>query len=115
MEDTKAPYKTDHDLLIELNVRFQDLNETIKRMDGTISRDIGGLQQGKVDKEVFATHCVNDTKEFDAVKKEQKTMWEKYDKHDNNINLLNRYLWIGMGALAVFQFIAPFLISKYFK
>lgn len=107
--------RKDRDLLITLNVRVQDLIDTIKKMENTISRDIGGLQQGKLDKSEFSSHCAGNDKDFDTVKREQKTMWEKYDKHDTDITSLNRYLWIGMGILAAFQFLAPFLMDKFIK
>jgi len=107
--------RNDRDLLISLNVRVQDLIETIKNMDGMLSRDIGGLKEGKLDKSIYASHCAEDAKDFEYIKKEFETVWKKHDEHASDIKSLNRYLWLGVGALAVIQFITPFIITKYFK
>jgi hypothetical protein len=107
--------KNDHDLLITLNVRVQDLIDTIKAMDGTLSRDIGGLKEGKLDRAEYTAHCANDQKDFEIQEKEIGLVWSKFDKHEAQLNNLNKYLWLGVGALAVIQFITPFIISKYFK
>ena len=106
---------SDHDLLITLNVRVQDLIDTIKQMDGTISRDIGGLQEGKLDKTIYSAHCAEEAKNIEITNKEFTAVWKKNDEHTTDIKNLNKYLWLGMGALAVVQFIAPFIITKYFK
>jgi hypothetical protein len=106
--------QTDHDLLITLNVRVQDLIETIKNMDGTLSRDIGGLKEGKLDKSIYSSHCAEDSKDFEYVKKEFETVWKKYDVHESDIKGLYKYLWIGVGIIAAVQFTVPFLIKKFF-
>ena len=106
--------QNDHDLLITLNVRVQDLIDTIKQMDGTLTRDIGGLKEGKLDKSEFSAHCADDKKDFTYIEKEFGTLWKKHDTHDSEIKTLSRFLWIGIGALAVIQFIMPFIIKKYF-
>lgn len=111
-EETK---QNDHDLLITLNVRVQDLIDTIKQMDGTLSRDIGGLKEGKLDKTLFASHCSDDAKDFQYIKDEFKTVWSKYDMHEKEIKNLNKQMWTGIGALAVIQFAAPFIIKILFQ
>ena len=106
--------RQDRDLLVELNTRMKDLVLSIKEKDGKIDQAIGSLQQGKVDKEIFSTHCANDAKDFEIQEKEIETIWKKFDVHESSLNNLNKYLWLGMGALAAIQFAMPF-ISKYFK
>jgi len=107
MEEKINNQTNDHDLLITLNVRVQDLIDTIKQMDGTLSREIGGLKEGKLDKSIYTAHCSEDAKDFQYTK-------EKLTEHDKDIKGLTRYLWLGMGALAAIQFAMPF-ITKYFK
>ena len=107
--------RQDRDLLVELNTRVKDLILSIKEKDGKIDQAIGGLQQGKVDKEIFSTHCANDVKDFETQEREIETIWKKFDVHESSISLLNKYMWIGFGAVGVIQFLAPFIISKYFK
>lgn len=98
----------DHDLLITLNVRVQDLIDTIKAMDGTLSREIGGLKEGKLDKSIYSAHCAEDEKDFAYTK-------EKLLEHGKDIKDLYKYMWIGVGVIAALQFIAPFIIDNIFK
>jgi hypothetical protein len=97
---------SDHDLLITLNVRVQDLIETIKSMDGTISRDIGGLKEGKLDKSIYTAHCSEDAKDFQYTK-------EKLEEHDRELKRLSWLMGIGIGVIAVIQFITPFILKKF--
>ena len=106
--------QNDHDLLITLNVRVQDLIDTIKQMDGTLSCDIGGLKEGKLDKVLFASHCSEDSKDFEYIKGEFKEVWRKNEDHDKDIKDLNKRMYIGIGALAVIQFAYPFIINAIF-
>jgi hypothetical protein len=111
--EEKLP-SNDHDLLITLNVRVQDLIDTIKAMDGTLSREIGGLKASKVDKDIYAAHCAETDKNVETINKEFATIWKKSDEHSADIKNLTKYLWLGMGALAIIQFLAPFIISRVF-
>lgn len=110
---TEKNQTSDHDLLITLNVRVQDLIETIKQMDGTISRDIGGLKEGKLDKSIFSAHCAEDEKDFTYIKTEFSTVWKKHDEHSTDIKRLSWFMAVGIGAIAVIQFITPFIIKKF--
>lgn len=103
----------DHDLLITLNVRVQDLIDTIKKMDGVIARDLGGLKEGKLDKTIFSTYCANHEKDSQVVDKEIKTIWQKHDEHSKDIKRLNWIIAVGIGILSMLQFIAPFAINNY--
>jgi hypothetical protein len=107
--------QNDHDLLITLNVRVQDLIDTIKQMDGTISRDIGGLQEGKLDKSIYSAHCAEEAKTMEVVNKEFASVWKKHDEHTTDIKKLSWFMGVGVGVIAVIQFITPFIITKYFK
>jgi len=107
--------QNDHDLLITLNVRVQDLIDTIKLMDGTLSRDIGGLKEGKLDKSIYAAHCAEDEKDFEYIKKEFGSVWKKHDEHSADIKRLNWVIAVGIGILSVLQFVAPFAINNYLK
>jgi hypothetical protein len=111
-EDLKK-FDSDHDLLITLNVRVQDLIDTIKAMDSTISRDIGGLKEGKLDKSIYASHCAEDAKDFEYIKGEFTTVWKKYDEHSTDIKRISWLVGVGVGIIAVIQFITPFIIKKY--
>jgi hypothetical protein len=111
-EETKK-YDSDHDLLITLNVRVQDLIDTIKQMDGTISRDIGGLKEGKLDKSIYTAHCAEDEKDFEYVKKEFAVVWKKHDEHSSDIKKLSWIVATGIGIMTVIQFIMPFIIKKF--
>ena len=115
MEEKPTQNLTDHDLLITLNVRVSDLIATIKDLKDTANRDIGALKEGKVDKEAFSAHCMSDSKDIESVKKELTTVWAKYDVHTANITVLNKYLWIGMGALSILQVVVPIILAKYFN
>jgi hypothetical protein len=106
---------SDHDLLITLNVRVQDLIETIKSMDSTLSRDIGGLKEGKLDKSIYSAHCAEDEKDFEYIKKEFETVWKKHDTHENDIKSLNRFFWGAMGIIAAIQFAMPFIVKLIYK
>ena len=99
--------RKDRDLLITLNVRVQDLIDTIKQMNGTLTKDIGALQEGKVDKTEFSTYCANHTKDTDTSSKEIDSIWKKYDKHELEIRSMSRMLWMGIGGIVVLQFLIP--------
>jgi hypothetical protein len=99
--------RQDRDLLIRLNTRVEDLIQSLAKKDDILAKDIGGLQQGKVDKSEMATHCANDAKDFQRLD-------EITDEHERKIESLTKYLWVGVGAIAVLQFLAPFIINKVF-
>ena len=98
--------RQDRDLLIRLNTRVEDLITSLEKKDNILAQDIGGLKEGKLDKSIYAAHCKEDEKEFES-------LWKKSDEHGGDVKALYKYLWLGMGALAVIQFISPFLISRY--
>jgi hypothetical protein len=100
--------RQDRDLLIRLNTRVEDLITSLEKKDNILAQDIGGLKAGKLDKDIYTAHCKEDEKELENTKRVQ-------DEHSVDIKNLNKYLWIGMGALAVIQFLMPFVINKYFK
>ena len=109
-EIEKNPYhwgREERDILIRLNTRVEDLITSLAKKDDILAKDIGGLQQGKVDKSEMATHCANDAKDFERLD-------EITDEHEKKIDSLNKYLWVGVGALAVLQFLAPYIINKIF-
>lgn len=98
----------DHDLLVSLNTRVADLISLINRLDGQTSRDIGGLQTGKVGVDTFSTHSANDNKEHQNFEKSIAQLWEKSDFH-------SRMIWITLGVFGALQVIVPFLMQYYFK
>ena len=100
--------RQDRDLLIRLNTRVEDLIASLEKKDNLLAQDIGGLKTGKLDRDIFTAHCKEDEKELENTTR-------VLNEHTTDIKSLNRYLWLGMGALAVIQFITPFIISKYFK
>jgi hypothetical protein len=110
-EETKQ-YDSDHDLLITLNVRVQDLIDTIKQMDGTISRDIGGLKEGKLDKSIFTAHCAGETKTIEGINKEFGVVWKKHDEHSADIKRLTWLMGIGVGIVSLIQVLLPFIFKK---
>jgi len=89
--------QSDHDLLITLNVRVQDLIDTIKRMEGVTTSDIGGLKECKLDKTDFATHEANNEKDLSVIFADIKTH--------------SRMLWIGIGLITALQFAVPFILK----
>jgi hypothetical protein len=107
--------RQDRDLLIRLNTRVEDLIASLEKKDNLLAQDIGGLKAGKLDKDIYTAHCTEDEKDLENTNKEITAVWKVTDEHTADIKSLNRYLWLGMGALAVIQFIMPFIISKYFK
>ena len=100
--------RQDRDLLIRLNTRVEDLIVSLEKKDNLLAQDIGGLKQGKLDKSEFTTHCANDTKDFERIDKSVRSQ-------ERDIKNLNRYLWFGLGVVAVIQFLAPFIMDKFFK
>ena len=98
---------TDHDMLVTLNVRVQDLISLINRLDGQTSKDIGGLQTGKVDKTEMSTHTAIDSQDHTRFSK-------SIDLLDERVDDIRKNMWIGIGAITVIQFIAPYIVGKYF-
>ena len=107
--------RQDRDLLIRLNTRVEDLITSLEKKDNLLAQDIGGLKTGKLDKDIYTAHCKEDEKDLENTRKEIDDFRKIADEHSADIKSLNKYLWVGMGALAVIQFISPFIISKYFK
>lgn len=114
MDEVKQAFQTDHDLLITLNVRVADLITTIKDLKDTANKDIGALQAGKVDKSEFSSHITSDRKDFEVINKTFDAIDVKYNNHESEIKSLNKYIWIGVGGLAVLQIAWPFILG-YFK
>jgi hypothetical protein len=104
--------QNDHDLLITLNVRVQDLIDTIKLMDGTLSRDIGGLKEGKLDKSIFTAHCAEEIKTMEGVSKEFVSVWKKHDEHSSEIKRLTWFMGMGVGIISLIQVLLPFIFKK---
>ena len=107
--------RQDRDLLIRLNTRVEDLIASLEKKDNVLAQDIGGLKTGKLDSNIYTAHCTEDEKNLEVTNKEFDAVWKRIDENTEDIKSLNKYLWLGMGALAVIQFIMPFIISKYFK
>ena len=107
--------RQDRDLLIRLNTRVEDLISSLEKKDNLLAQDIGGLKQGKLDKEVYSAHCKEDEKELANTKEQIRSVWAKSDEHTTDIKRLSWLMGIGVGVIAVIQFITPFIISRYFK
>ena len=93
---------------------MEDLIASLEKKDNLLAQDIGGLKEGKLDKDIYTAHCAEDEKDLQATHKEIASIWKRSDEHATDIKNLNRYLWLGVGALAVIQFITPIVVSKYF-
>lgn len=105
--------RQDRDLLIRLNTRVEDLITSLDKKDHLLAQDIGGLKEGKLDKDLFMSHCTEDKKDLEVTKDNFKAVWLKSDEHTTDIKSLNKYLWIGIGILTAIQFIYPFVLKKY--
>jgi len=114
--NTKTGFdRQDRDLLIRLNTRVEDLIISLEKKDHILAQDIGGLKEGKVDKTEFSIHCTGDSKDFSTIQEQFKSVWTKTDVNTADIKVIYRYLFIGVGAIAAIQFIAPYLLKRIFN
>jgi Skp family chaperone for outer membrane proteins len=91
----------DHDLLIELKTEMKGLRQDVRSLSDNTTAQIRDLQRDKLD--------WHDFKEYEVEAKTSKK------DHEERIRTLEKAFWRGIGALAVIQMVAQFLISKFLQ
>lgn len=91
----------DHDLLIELKTEMKGLRQDVRSLSDNTTAQIRDLQRDKLNRQDFIEYEV-----------EAKTQSKD---HEERIRTLEKAFWRGIGALAVIQMVAQFLISKFLQ
>lgn len=99
--NTKSSF--DHDLLIELKTKMDDLKTDIKELkDGTAER-IATLETGKQNaKDSYVTLYKAEVE-------------KKFDDYEGRIRGLEQRTWVWVGSLTVLTFIIPIVLKIVFK
>jgi hypothetical protein len=91
----------DHDLLIELKTEMKGLRQDVRSLTDNTAGQIRDLQREKLNRQDFL--------EYETESKSQAK------DHEERIRTLERAFWRGIGALAIIQMTAQFLLSKFLQ
>ena len=94
--------QNDHDLLIRIDARLQDLI----RDNNEYKRQLGRLEVEKCSKDEMNEKIAIRTKEYeDKLEKHIKDNEERLSDHEKRMRKMERWLFMAAGALVILQFI----------
>jgi hypothetical protein len=122
--EIKTNGRSDHDILIELSTKLERVISDIKDLGKGITESTAQLRESKLEKDVFNRWEIDFRREFekelnlikdnlikdimkigDEMKKAFGEQEKRIDDHERRIRRLERWVFMGIGGLALLQII----------
>ncbi len=126
--DTQLPTR-DHDLLIRLDQRVENLTTEIRSMRDDAVQRLAKVEALMVERKEFEEYKRTFALEMTTAFQTRKDSSDEYRKNTDaslkiafdvarenkkDITSLQRLIYIGLGAIATLQFLAPYLLKYFF-
>lgn len=118
-DQTQTQQFSDHDLLIRLDTRLENLECEMRAMRDGTRDDIKTLQLSKLESKDFDSYKSDHAREYAErlrnTDERHKNQMEWQDTQQNKVDGLQRFMYLAMGALTILQFASPFIIKLFIK